>query len=70
MDKKLDVYYTKEGDTWDKIAYNVYNDELLYIDLMLANVLLIDIAVLDANIPVICPDIKPTNNANLPPWKQ
>ena len=70
MDKKLDVYYTKEGDTWDKIAYNVYNDELLYIDLMLANVLLIDIAVFDANIPVICPDIKLKNNANLPPWKQ
>ena len=36
MDKKVDVYYTREGDTWDKIAYNVYNDELLYIDLMLA----------------------------------
>ena len=70
MDKKVDVYYTREGDTWDKIAYSVYNDEMLYIDLMLANENLIEIAIFDANVPIICPDIDIKNTANLPPWKR
>ena len=70
MLNKKDVYITKEGETWDQIAYIVYGDEMLYIDLMQANLKVIDVAVFPANIPLICPNVKPTNNKNLPPWKK
>ena len=43
---------------------------MLYIDLMHANLKVIDVAVFPANIPLICPDVEPTNNKNLPPWKK
>lgn len=70
MLNKKDVYITKEGETWDQIAYKVYGDEMLYIDLMQANLKVIDIAVFPANIPLICPDVKPADSKNLPPWKK
>lgn len=70
MLNKKDVYITKEGETWDQIAFKVYGDEMLYIDLMQANLKVIDVAVFPANIPLICPDVEPTNNKNLPPWKK
>ena len=70
MLNKKDVYITNEGETWDQIAYKVYGDEMLYIDLMQANLKVIDVAVFPANIPLICPDVEPKNNKNLPPWKK
>lgn len=70
VNDRLDVYYTKEDDTWDVIAFKVYGDEMLYIDLMQANSKLIDIAIFPANIPIICPDVKPSIIKNLPPWKR
>lgn len=70
LNNKVDVYYTNEGDTWDGIAFKVYGDEMLHIDLMQANLKLIQIAIFPANVPIICPDVKPTNTKNLPPWKK
>ncbi|MBR8701478.1 hypothetical protein IX317_002127 [Fusobacterium sp. DD29] len=70
----VDVYRTENGDTWDLIAYKIYGNELFMHDLMRANVNLIDIAVFDANIPIIVPLKSPTidtnADANLPPWKR
>ena len=53
MLNKKDVYITNEGETWDQIAYKVYGDEMLYIDLMQANLKVIDVAVFPANIRII-----------------
>ena len=66
------VYRTQSGDTWDLIAYRVYGSEGYYHDLIRNNLRLIDIAVFDANIPVIIPEISEEveDDENLPPWKR
>ena len=66
------VYRTQSGDTWDLIAYRVYRSEGYYQDLVRSNVALIDIAVFDANVPIILPEIaeESNNDTSLPPWKR
>jgi len=66
------VYRTQSGDTWDLIAYRVYGSEGYYHDLIRSNLRLIDIAVFDADIPIIIPEISEEveNDENLPPWKR
>lgn len=67
------VYRTQSGDTWDLIAYKVYGSEGYYHDLIRSNLALIDIAVFDANVPIIIPEIADEENDNderLPPWKR
>jgi len=39
------LYTTKQGDTWDKIAYEQYNNEELIKTLLTANPQYIDIAI-------------------------
>ena len=70
---KVKVYRTVSGDTWDLISYKVYGSEGYFHDLIRSNLRLIDIAVFDANIPVIIPKITDEENDNderLPPWKR
>ena len=70
---KVKVYRTVLGDTWDLISYKVYGSEGYFHDLIRSNLRLIDIAIFDANIPVIIPEIadeKNDNNERLPPWKR
>lgn len=70
---KVKVYRTVSGDTWDLISYKVYGSEGYFHDLIRSNLRLIDIAVFDANIPVIIPEITDEENDNderLPPWKR
>ena len=70
------VYRTQSGDTWDLIAYRVsykvYGSEGYYHDLIRSNLALIDIAVFDANVPIILPEIaeESDNDTSLPPWKR
>ncbi|BBM60106.1 phage Tail Protein X [Leptotrichia hongkongensis] len=66
------VYRTQSGDTWDLIAYRVYRSEGYYHDLVRSNLALIDIAVFDANVPIILPEIaeESNNDTSLPPWKR
>ena len=66
------VYRTQSGDTWDLIAYRVYGSEGCYHDLIRSNLALIDIAVFDANVPIILPEIaeESDNDTSLPPWKR
>ena len=66
------VYRTQSGDTWDLIAYRVYRSEGYYHDLVRSNLALIDIAVFDANVPIILPEIaeESNNDKSLPPWKR
>ena len=70
---KVKVYRTVSGDTWDLISYKVYGSEGYFHDLIRSNLRLIDIAIFDANIPVIIPEIADEENDNyerLPPWKR
>ena len=70
---KVKVYRTVSGDTWDLISYKVYGSEGYFHDLIRSNLRLIDIAIFDANIPVIIPEIADEENNNdesLPPWKR
>lgn len=70
---KVKVYRTVSGDTWDLIAFKVYGSEGYFHDLIRSNLRLIDIAIFDANIPVIIPEIADEENVSderLPPWKR
>nr|DAX71419.1 MAG TPA: baseplate wedge protein [Caudoviricetes sp.] len=70
---KVKVYRTVSEDTWDLISYKVYGSEGYFHDLIRSNLRLIDIAIFDANIPVIIPEIADEENDSderLPPWKR
>ncbi len=70
---KVKVYRTVSGDTWDLISYKIYGSEGYFHDLIRSNLRLIDIAIFDANIPIIIPEITDEENDNderLPPWKR
>ena len=70
---KVKVYRTVSGDTWDLIAFKVYGSEGYFHDLIRSNLRLIDIAIFDADIPIIIPEITDEENDNderLPPWKR
>lgn len=70
---KVKVYRTVSGDTWDLISYKVYGSEGYFHDLIRSNLSLIDIAIFDADIPIIIPEITDEENDNderLPPWKR
>ena len=70
--KKVKVYKTVSGDTWDLISYKLYGSEQYFHQLMRAN--LLSVAVFDSNIPIIVPEITPITSAvetsKLPPWKR
>ena len=72
--KKVKVYKTVSGDTWDLMSYKIYGSEQYFHQLMRANLNLLSIAVFDSNIPIIVPEIKPRINivetSKLPPWKR
>jgi phage tail protein X len=72
--RKVKVYKTVSGDTWDLISYKLYGSEQYFHQLMRANFNLLSIAVFDSNIPIIVPEIDVSNNnvdkSKLPPWKR
>ena len=72
--KKVKVYKTVSGDTWDLISYKLYGSEQYFHQLMRVNLNLLSIAVFDSNIPIIVPELDTSINAvdtsKLPPWKR
>ena len=72
--KKVKVYKTISGDTWDLISYKLYGSEQYFHQLMRANLNLLSIAVIDSNIPIIVPELDTSTNAvdtsKLPHWKR
>ncbi|WP_299573257.1 tail protein X [uncultured Leptotrichia sp.] len=66
------MYRTVLGDTWDLISYKVYGSEGYFHDLIRSNLRLIDIAIFDADVPIIIPEISEEveDDENLPPWKR
>lgn len=72
--RKVKVYKTVSGDTWDLISYKLFGSEQYFHQLMRANLNLLSIAVFDSNVPIIVPEIDVSNNnvdkSKLPPWKR
>ena len=72
--RKVKVYKTVSGDTWDLISYKLYGSEKYFHQLMRVNLNLLSIAVFDSNVPIIVPEITPITSAvetsKLPPWKR
>ena len=70
----METYTTISGDTWDKIAREVYGDELKA-DLLMkepANITLLDYQVLPTGVTVSIPPISETDeyDADLPDWRK
>lgn len=63
-------YVTLQGDTFDIIALDFYNEETKSHLIMQANPQYVDVVVFDADVPLKIPLIEPEAVATLPPWKR
>jgi phage tail protein X len=66
------MYTTRQGDTWDIIAYQQLGDELLLGKLKAANLQYMDYVIFPAGIKLVIPAVSAEEAAqnNLPPWKR
>lgn len=67
------MYITNAGDTWDMIAYRVYNDKRRVQELMEVreNWPLLDIEVFSSDVAIATPDIEEKTAAeDLPEWRR
>lgn len=64
------IYTTLEGDTWDMIALDFYDDEFLIAPLMEHNPALAQYAVFPAGIELQVPLIEQSAASSLPPWRR
>lgn len=72
---RVKVYRTVSGDTWDLIAFKVLGNEKYFHRLIKNNLNLINIAIFDANIPIMIPNTEESfeteiPEGKLPPWKR
>ena len=63
-------YITKQGDTWDLIAYRVYGNEKYMTQLIEANTQYREVVFFSANIRLVVPSIKTPIPERLPPWRR
>lgn len=66
---KKDTYTTKQGDTWDNIALQVYGEERYADFLMQNNYALLDILVFSAGTVLNTPVLPEERDGDLPPWR-
>jgi phage tail protein X len=67
------TYKTKQGDTWDLIAYRLYpkvGREMCMSVLLQANLTHREVVIFSAGIELTVPDIDIPVVSNLPPWKR
>jgi phage tail protein X len=66
------MYTTRQGDTWDIIAYQQLGDELLLGKLKEANPRHMEYVIFPAGIKLVIPSVSAEEAAqnNLPPWKR
>lgn len=64
------MYVTIQGDTWDKIALNVYGSIAGLNNLMNANRAHIDTIVFNSGVSITVPDAVVEKSSKLPPWKR
>lgn len=72
MTEEFYTYITKQNDRWDLIAYEYYNNALLYEEIIKANPEVKITPVLEAGIKIKVPVLKEdtTIQFELPPWKK
>jgi hypothetical protein len=63
-------YVTLEGDTWDSIALDFYDDEFKSSVLIDANREHVKTIIFPAGIVLKIPIIETKNTSTLPPWKR
>lgn len=63
------AYTTKQGDTWDLMAYDLYGDEKYMRYLMEANFPLLDILVFSSGTVIHVPDLPEEADEDLPFWR-
>ena len=64
-------YTTKEGDMFDMIALNVYNEEKMATTIIEANPDYADVVIFDADIELIIPIVQDTEGIETkPPWRR
>ena len=65
------IYTTKEGDMFDMIALNFYNEEKMATTIIEANPDYADVVVFDADIELIIPIVQDTEGIETkPPWRR
>ncbi|UNY40587.1 structural protein [Pararheinheimera phage vB_PsoM_KLER1-1] len=64
------TYTTMQGDTWDLIAFKVYQSEQQMNTLIEANQAYRNVVFFSANIVLTVPDVTVTVTAELPPWRR
>ena len=66
----MDTYYiTVQGDTWDQIAKEVYNDESKIGILMEYNFNHIGTFVFDSGVKILIPELEEEEETDLPDWR-
>lgn len=63
------TYETVQGDTWDKIAYQVYGDEEYAGYLMENNRLLLEYLVFPGGVTLTTPELADEVDEDLPIWR-
>lgn len=64
-------YTTKEGDMFDMIALNFYNEEKMATTIIEANPDYADVVIFDADIELIIPIVQDTEGIETkPPWRR
>lgn len=63
-------YKTIDGDTFDSIALDFYDDEFKASEIIKFNPNYAKIIIFNANINLKIPILNKVENSNLPPWKR
>lgn len=62
-------YLTKSGDTWDRVAKEMYGNEYSADILMKANAEYIGVFIFSAGVELTVPKLEEEKSGALPPWK-
>lgn len=62
----------KAGQTWPSIAFDLWEDEMIFPSLIDANPELAEVIVFEGGEPIFVPEQEQTNvdKTHLPPWRQ
>lgn len=63
-------YVTMQGDTFDILALDAYNDEFRAVDLIRANPRYAGVVVFEAGVTLHIPALQAAPPESLPPWKR
>jgi phage tail protein X len=65
----MNTYITIQGDTWDKISFNVYGNSKYIGILMQNNFNLLDIFIFSAGTEVNIPELTEEEAEDIPEWR-